>query len=103
MKIGKVFAKLAQDKKVKGISHNDDGALVTLNEGFALEGKTFLLCCNAKEANAFVRGSKKVVIETPVEQPAMKTVRSLMTGKEIEIAADTPLCLDPSSETYWCM
>lgn len=30
-------------------------------------------------------------------------VRNLMTGKEIEIAADTPLCCDPSSETYWSM
>lgn len=36
----------------------------------------------------------------PVE---MKTVRNLMSGKEIEIAADTPLCCDPSSETYWSM
>ncbi len=33
----------------------------------------------------------------------MKKVRNLMTGKEIEIADDTPLCCDPSSETYWSM
>ena len=33
----------------------------------------------------------------------MKTVRNLMSGKEIEIPADTPLCCDPSSETYWSM
>ena len=33
----------------------------------------------------------------------MKTVRNLMSGKEIEIAADTPLSCDPSSETYWSM
>lgn len=33
----------------------------------------------------------------------MKKVRSLMTGEEIEIAADTPLHCDPSSETYWSM
>jgi len=33
----------------------------------------------------------------------MKTVRNLISGKELEIAADTPLCCDPSSETYWSM
>lgn len=36
-------------------------------------------------------------------QPAMKTVKNLMTGKLVEIAADTPLSCDPSSETYWSM
>lgn len=34
-------------------------------------------------------------------QPATKTVRNLMTGKLVEIAADTPRSCDPSSETYW--
>lgn len=33
----------------------------------------------------------------------MKTVRNYMSGKEIQIPVDTPLCCDPSSETYWCM
>lgn len=33
----------------------------------------------------------------------MKVVRNLMTGKDIEIAEDTPHCCDPSSETYWSM
>lgn len=32
-----------------------------------------------------------------------KTVTNIMSGKEIEIDADTPLCCDPSSETYWSM
>ena len=32
-----------------------------------------------------------------------KTVQNLMTGKEIQIPSDTPLCCDPSSETYWSM
>jgi hypothetical protein len=36
-------------------------------------------------------------------QPATKTVKNLMTGQMIEIAADTPWCCDPSSETYWSM
>ena len=32
-----------------------------------------------------------------------KTVKSLMSGQDVEIALDTPLCCDPSSETYWSM
>ena len=35
--------------------------------------------------------------------PTMKTVRNLMTGKEIQIAHDTPRSCDPSSELYWSM
>ena len=33
--------------------------------------------------------------------PATKVVKSLMTGKDVEIAYDTPRCCDPSSELYW--
>lgn len=32
-----------------------------------------------------------------------KTVKNLMTGKEMTIDSNTPLCCDPSSETYWSM
>lgn len=35
--------------------------------------------------------------------PTMKTVRNLMSGKEIEIPHDTPRSCDPSSELYWSM
>ena len=35
--------------------------------------------------------------------PTMKTVVNLMSGKEVQIPHDTPLCCDPSSETYWSM
>ena len=35
--------------------------------------------------------------------PTMKTVRNLMTGKDIQIAHDTPRSCDPSSELYWTM
>ena len=35
--------------------------------------------------------------------PTMRTVKSLMSGEEIQIAADTPRCCDPSSELYWSM
>lgn len=33
----------------------------------------------------------------------MKTVKSLMTGKEVEIPVNTPRSCDPSSELYWSM
>lgn len=35
--------------------------------------------------------------------PSMKTVKSLMTGKDVQIAHDTPWCCNPASETYWSM
>lgn len=31
------------------------------------------------------------------------TVKNLMSGKPVEIDADTPYFLDPSKETYWSM
>lgn len=33
----------------------------------------------------------------------MKTVKNLMTGKNMEIPEDTPYCCDPSSERFWSM
>ena len=30
-------------------------------------------------------------------------VRNLMSGKEVTQSVNTPLCCDPSSETYWSM
>jgi hypothetical protein len=35
--------------------------------------------------------------------PATRTVRNLMSGKDIEIPHDTPRSCDPSSELYWSM
>lgn len=35
--------------------------------------------------------------------PTMKTVKNLMSGKEVQIEHDTPRCCDPSSELYWTM
>jgi hypothetical protein len=35
--------------------------------------------------------------------PTMKTVKNLMTGKDVQIDRDTPWCCNPSSETYWSM
>lgn len=31
------------------------------------------------------------------------TVKNLMSGKDVEIDADTPWCCNPASETYWSM
>ena len=33
----------------------------------------------------------------------MKTVKNLMSGKDVQIAHDTPRSCDPSSELYWSM
>lgn len=33
----------------------------------------------------------------------MKTVKNLITGKDIQIPSNTPHCCDPSTETYWSM
>ena len=35
--------------------------------------------------------------------PTMKTVKNLMTGKDVQIASDTPWCCNPASESYWSM
>lgn len=32
-----------------------------------------------------------------------KVVKNLMTGKDVEIAEDTPWCCNPASESYWSM
>lgn len=33
----------------------------------------------------------------------MKIVKNLMTGKDVQIAEDTPWCCNPASETFWSM
>ena len=35
--------------------------------------------------------------------PAMKTVKNLLSGLDIQIPHDTPRSCDPSSELYWTM
>ena len=35
--------------------------------------------------------------------PTMKTVKNLMTGKDVQIDRDTPWCCNPASESYWSM
>jgi hypothetical protein len=36
-------------------------------------------------------------------QERYMTVKSLMTGEDVQISADTPWCCNPASETYWSM
>ena len=36
-------------------------------------------------------------------QERYMTVTNLMTGKPVQIEADTPWCCNPASETYWSM
>lgn len=45
-------------------------------------------------------GYKFAATDEPVE---MITVVNLMSGEKIQIAADTPMCCNPSTETYWSM
>jgi len=35
--------------------------------------------------------------------PTMKTVKNLITGKDVQIDRDTPWSCNPASETYWSM
>lgn len=42
-------------------------------------------------------------VDTFRREEEMKTVRNLMTGKEVQIPVDTPRACDPSSELYWSM
>jgi hypothetical protein len=55
-----------------------------------------------KENKMTKRNEKKTNTQAQAPVP-MKTVKNLMSGKEIQIPANTPLCCDPSSETYWSM
>lgn len=75
-----------------------NGMVTYETEAAARAGRTRLLA-----TGRFPDGLEVMGFEAYHRQvPSMK-VRNLMTGKEIEIAADTPLCCDPSSERYWSM
>jgi hypothetical protein len=53
------------------------------------------------------RGAEFAVLEeskyNALVEGKTRTVRNLMTGAEVEIAVNTPLCCDPSSDVYWSM
>ena len=59
-------------------------------------------CANrnaGREAYAFMEETM-FYLKHPV---GMKTVKNLMTGKDVQIAEDTPWCCNPASETFWSM
>lgn len=99
MKQGKVFAKLANNSKVEKINFNETGATVVLKDEYHNNGKNFMQVKSAHEANLFIRGAEK----QPTAKPGFKIVRNLLTGLPVEIAENTPIYCDPSSETYHSM
>ena len=59
-------------------------------------------CANrnaGREAYAFMEETF-FALKYPV---GMKVVKNLMSGKDVQIASDTPWCCNPASETYWSM
>jgi hypothetical protein len=58
------------------------------------------VCCGVKSGKEYADWDGETDM-TPKEP--MKVVRNLLSGKEVLIPKDTPLCCDPSSETCWCM
>ena len=58
----------------------------------------------AQEVRAWQNGSYPVSLGYRIEcHPTMVTVKSLMTGEDVQIDRDTPWCCNPASETYWSM
>lgn len=66
--------------------------------GYRLLSKLTVDRQTAEHLQQSVTGAYHVEIE-----PKTKVVKNLMTGKSVEIDADTPWCCNPSSETYWSM
>jgi hypothetical protein len=79
------------------------------------DAKRSTTCMNKKaktlDALSVARGNKSmldVYAYTDMENYSKnvvytKTVKNLISGKEIEIPSNTPYCCDPSTETYWSM
>jgi hypothetical protein len=59
-------------------------------------------CANRNAGKAVYEAMEETffALKHPV---GMKTVKNLMTGKDVQIAEDTPWCCNPASETYWSM
>lgn len=69
-------------------------------------GMSFISMIKFIEANPLAQ-TQKTLEAFKVLNPGFafpkKTVKNLMTGKLVEIDADTPNCCNPASETYWSM
>ena len=59
--------------------------------------KTIKLSQPVTEINVTVNGVPTVI------KSNQKVVRSLLSEQQVVIDKDTPLCCDPSTETYWSM
>jgi hypothetical protein len=59
--------------------------------------KTIKFTQPVTDVNVTVNGVPTVI------KSNQKVVKNMMTQNEIVIDKDTPLCCDPSSETYWSM
>lgn len=68
-----------------------------------MNGVWFVMEDSVKVINAHARKRDAVSEASFLNTHTTKTVKSLMSGQDVEIALDTPLCCDPSSETYWSM
>jgi hypothetical protein len=71
-------------------SHNSErGAKISCSRKY--KGNSDVVVMSTDDAVVYMQGVP------------MKTVRNMMTGLEMQIPVNTPLCCDPSSETYWSM
>ena len=74
--------------------------MISFNDG-TRRRPTYATARNAVLAALKLRKVKGPFEITVDEMKGTKMVRNLMSGKMVEIARTTPLCCDPSSETYW--
>jgi len=76
----------------------------TWNEVYPTERGAKISMASLKKMDRF-DGVDMVVMDTVTyrDQVPMIKVINMMSGIEIEIAADTPACCDLSRESYWSM
>ena len=69
-------------------------------------GMSFISMVKFIETNPLAQNTKTLEafkVLNPNFQFPKKIVKNLMSGKDVEIDADTPWCCNPASETYWSM
>ncbi len=81
----------------KDFPHQDKRYFKT--EGGAKRSAT---CSNRNAGKAVYQAMEETFFQ--LKHPVgTKTVKSLMTGKDVVIAEDTPWCCNPASESFWSM
>ena len=81
-------------------------ALKVIQKDAEFLGMSFLSMMKFIETNPLAQTAKTLEafkVLNPNFVFPMKTVKNLMTGKLVQIEADTPWCCNPASETYWSM